>query len=61
MLPPGAKECPRCGAKLAGEGEQGAGNNEVFWLSAYTLGILLIPLVIGLLIGLICIVFFLTR
>jgi uncharacterized paraquat-inducible protein A len=61
MLPPGSKECPRCGAKLDGEGEQDVGNKEVFWLSAYTIGIVLIPLIIGLVIGLICIAVFLNR
>ena len=62
MLPEGSEQCPRCGARLATaekEGEIGAG--DVAWISAYTIGILLIPLVLGLLIGLACILIFLHR
>jgi predicted amidophosphoribosyltransferase len=62
MLPPGTAECPRCGAQLAGGGDgEAIRDKDVFWLSAYTIGIVLIPLVIGLLLGLICIGIFLTR
>ena len=60
MLPEGSAECPRCGANLETSEEQGEfSRSDIAWFSAYTIGILLIPLIIGLVIGLICIFAFL--
>lgn len=62
MLPEGLEKCPRCGARLDRSEQEGEiGRKDVAWISAYTIGILLIPLVIGLLIGLACILIFLYR
>jgi hypothetical protein len=64
MLPEGVEECPRCGARLskAEPGDEGElGRSQVFWFSAYTIGIVLIPIVIGVVIGLLCILLFLAN
>jgi hypothetical protein len=62
MLPEGLEECPRCGARLnPAQKEEEIGRGDVVWISAYTIGILLIPLVVGLLVGLACIFIFLLR
>ena len=62
MLPEGLGECPRCGARLSSTEKEGKiSRSDVAWLSAYTIGILLIPLIVGLAIGLVCILVFLYR
>ena len=62
MLPEGLEECPRCGVRLGpSEKEEGISRRDVAWLSAYTIGILLIPVVIGLILALICIFVFNAR
>ena len=66
MLPEGLGACPRCGASLGKAIDQTTNETElnrsdIFWLSAYTIGIVLIPLVIGLAIGLVCILLFVSR
>ena len=61
MLPEGLEECPRCGAQLSSSGKGGEADNDrslIFWLSAYTIGIVLIPIIAGVVIGLICILLF---
>jgi hypothetical protein len=61
ILPEGLEECPRCGASLnpSGKGGESSGDRStIFWFSAYTLGIVLIPIIAGLLLGLICILLF---
>jgi hypothetical protein len=61
MLTEGLAECPRCGAPLGNSAENGQPDrSEVFWLSTYTVGIALIPILIGVAIGLICILLFLS-
>lgn len=61
MLPEGLEECPRCGAHLgkpkAGDAP-GVKRSEIFWYSAFTIGIVLIPILIGVAIGLVCILMF---
>jgi predicted amidophosphoribosyltransferase len=75
MLPPGLETCPRCGAKLDEAQEAPAfgpyiyqeppqpqvSAKDIFYYSAYIIGILLIPLVIGLILALICIFVFNAR
>jgi uncharacterized membrane protein YvbJ len=61
MLPEGQEECPRCGEPLTRSGKGGDAADErkaIFWLSAYTIGIVLIPIIAGVVIGLICILLF---
>ncbi len=62
MLPPGLEKCPACGAKLGKKqipkpgrtfGDQITGQ-DVFWLSAYIIGIALIPLLIAVGLGILC-------
>jgi hypothetical protein len=61
MLTEGLAECPRCGARLGDAAENGpATRAEVFWLSAYTIGVTLIPILIGVVISIICILLFLS-
>ncbi len=63
MLPEGTQKCPRCGARLdLGESEEQSdfSRSDFFWYSAYTIGIVLIPIIIAVLIGLICILLFLS-
>lgn len=55
MLHPDAVRCPACGTLLGKNPSSDSTGRDVFWLSAYFIGIALIPLGIGLLIGLICI------
>jgi len=55
MLPEGLEECPRCGARLGVEGEPVVGGREIFWLSAVTIGFVLIALLVPVAIGLICV------
>jgi len=66
MLPPGLEVCPSCGARLkqsksgiasleaAGQKPEVEGR-DIFWLSAYILGIALIPILIAIAIGILCI------
>lgn len=66
MLPEGLEACPRCGARLGKAidpttDEIEPNRSDIFWLSAYTIGIVLIPILIGLAIGLICILLFVSR
>ena len=62
MLPEGSEECPRCGAHLGtSDHEDGFSRSDVAWFSAFTIGILVIPLIIGVAIALICIFVFLSR
>jgi predicted amidophosphoribosyltransferase len=61
MLPDGTRECPRCGAKIEGdqsEDKEDFSRADLAWYSAYTIGIVIIPIVIALAIGLICILVF---
>jgi uncharacterized paraquat-inducible protein A len=60
MLTEGSTECPRCGANLGiSDDNEGFSRSDIAWFSAYTIGILIIPLIIIVAIGLICIFAFL--
>ena len=60
MLPEGSVECPRCGAQLGtSEDQEGFSRSDIALFSAYTIGIIIIPLVISVAIGLICVFAFL--
>lgn len=62
MLPEGLNECPKCGARLGDSNEEGKiGRSDIFWMSAYTIGIALIPIVVVLIISLLCILLFVSR
>jgi hypothetical protein len=61
MLSEGLEECPRCGTLLNQSGKGGKSTDDrstIFWLSAYTIGIVLVPIIAGVMIGLICILLF---
>lgn len=62
MLPDNTEECPRCGTRLgsAANGE-GFSRSDVLLFSIYTIGVVLIPILVGVGIGLLCISLFLTR
>jgi predicted amidophosphoribosyltransferase len=58
MLPEGLGKCPRCGARLgqaASEENEVFSKKDMFWYSAYTIGMMLIPFVFILIIGLLCV------
>jgi hypothetical protein len=62
MLVEGTKECPRCGAKIAGPGwENDFSGSDIAWFSAYTIAILLIPIIIGIGVALLCLLLFFGR
>jgi hypothetical protein len=62
MLPPGLETCPACGAKLrkkAGKLSVNMGSDQytgrdIFWLSAYIVGIALIPILVAIGLGILC-------
>ncbi len=58
MLPEGTKECPRCGALIESRDEQEFSREDLVWYSGFTIGIVLIPLLIVVLIGVICVLIF---
>jgi hypothetical protein len=63
MLPDGTQICPRCGARLnhvESEGQSDFSRSDFFWYSAYTIGIVLIPIIIAVVIGLICVLLFIS-
>jgi hypothetical protein len=55
MLPPGLEKCPNCGKKLRSKNSDEWTLGDIFSLSATVLGFALIPLVIAVVIGLLCI------
>ena len=60
MLAEGTEQCPRCGAKINGPGsEDGFSKSDIAWFSAYTIAIILIPIIIGIGIALLCLFLFL--
>ena len=59
MLAEGTEECPRCGANLIDPNSDGGFNkSDVAWFSAYTIAILIIPIIIGIGIALLCLFLF---
>jgi len=62
MLVEGTEECPRCGAQISGPGKgDDFSGSDIAWFSAYTIGILLIPIIIGIAIALLCLLVFYGR
>jgi hypothetical protein len=62
MLPEGLEECPKCGTHLGNpEEEAKIGRSDIFWMSAYIIGIALILLVVLLVVVLSCILVFNLR
>jgi len=60
MLTDGTQECPRCGARLKeNDNREGFSRSDIAWFSGYTIAIVLIPIIISVAIGLICIWLFL--
>lgn len=59
MLAEGTEECPRCGATIKDpSGEEEFSRSDIAWFSAYTIGIVLIPIIIGIGIALLCLFLF---
>ena len=59
MLVEGSEECPRCGAQISGQGgDETLKGSDIAWFSAYTIAILVIPIVIGIAVALICLLVF---
>jgi uncharacterized membrane protein YvbJ len=58
MLTPGTQKCPRCGKRQNKHNGDEPTARDIFWLSATTLGIVLIPLVIVVLVAILCIFLF---
>lgn len=60
MLPEGTQECPRCGTKLEGRGarEEGVSREELVWYSVFSIGVVLIALLVTVIIGVICVLIF---
>jgi hypothetical protein len=57
MLAEGQKKCPVCGARVGRGGKDKLGCSEIISLSAYVMGIALIPIVFMLVISGLCILF----
>jgi uncharacterized paraquat-inducible protein A len=55
MLPEGLDQCPRCGKRLHRKSNSEYSTRDIAWISAYVLGIVLIPVVLVIIIGLICV------
>ena len=55
MLAEGQEVCPACGAKLGQAGGSNIGLKEFVSISAYLIGIALIPVLVMVAIGLICV------
>lgn len=64
MLPEGLETCPRCGERLPAaknQSEEQINRSELVWYSAYTIGIALLVIVVGVVVILLCMLFFLGR
>jgi predicted amidophosphoribosyltransferase len=60
MLPEGTQTCPRCGTKLKARGanEEEVSRRDLVWYSVFSIGVVLIPLLIMVVIGVICVLIF---
>lgn len=60
MLPESTQECPRCGTKMkdTGSSEEGVSGEDFVWYSVFAIGVILIPLLITVVIGVICVLIF---
>ena len=55
MLPDGTEVCPRCGAKMSGGREGEVSRKDMLKITAYVVGLALIPIAAIILIGFICV------
>jgi hypothetical protein len=59
MLAEGTEQCPRCGAQLSDSlSEETFSRSDIAWFSAYTIAVVLIPIIIGIGIALLCLFLF---
>jgi hypothetical protein len=59
MLTEGTEECPRCGAKINDpDSDEVFSREDIAWFSAYTIAIVLIPIIAGIGIALLCLFLF---
>ncbi len=55
MLPPGLKQCPQCGKKLHPKKNPDEWSlRDIFWVSATVIGYTLIPILIAIVVGVLC-------
>ena len=55
MIAPGQEKCPACGARLKKSGQGIFTTGELFWFVLYLLGIAMIPILIVIAIGVVCV------
>jgi rRNA maturation protein Nop10 len=55
MLPEGLQKCPRCGKKLNTTVGSDYSMKDIFGISSYVLMIVLIPVILVIIIGLVCV------
>lgn len=55
MLAQGTKKCPRCGQRLRRKDDSEFSVRDIFWLIATTLGYVLIPLMVIIVVAALCI------
>lgn len=59
MLVEGTEKCPRCGARISDpESEETFSRSDIAWFSAYTIAIILIPIIVGIGIAFLCLFLF---
>jgi RNA polymerase subunit RPABC4/transcription elongation factor Spt4 len=59
MLIEGTQECPRCGARIRDpQSEETFNRSDIAWFSAYTIAIILIPIIIAIGIAFLCLFLF---
>ncbi len=62
LLAEGTEECPRCGTLIKEpEAESWFRGTDIAWFSAYTIAIMLIPILIGVGIALLCLLVLFDR
>jgi hypothetical protein len=55
MLPEGLDVCPSCGKRLKKKEDSEYSSGDIAWISSYVLAIILIPLILIIVIGIICV------
>ena len=55
MLSPGVEKCPACGKRIKRGSDSMFTARDVFWFTLYLLGIAMIPILIAIAIGVICV------
>jgi len=55
MLSPGLEKCPVCGKRLKKASSSEFTTRDIFWFTLYVLGIAMIPILIAIAIGVICV------